>query len=824
MVPIFDASGKHVLGFGGRILVDADPKSSFYTPKYLNSPESLVFQKKSILFGRHLASQAILDSKSKIGARSLTSIIIAEGYMDAMALWTIGMETVTASMGTAISSEQLLLAAHSGDGRIILCLDNDEAGISAVERLCSNGMLLATVEKTSADIAVASLPKKTKDPAEFIEALAATGFNAHQIADSFWKEVIEAAVDWTDWYVSRILGTYNQTAARGQRGSFGDIFERVGDFLASSLRPGDRTKRAYEIAGTLAQIMATESNATQVSPAVHRQLESDLIELASRKAQEKEAVKLRSESVEGRPSIGPRSILSSLARGEGPSSADDVDKLSRKALAAATESIEVLESTSSPSIEESTHLGRRSKRRFSSKSSFRPTQRKGSKRVTKPLTPHFNGFRFALRSDEEWLGISRKTMAVARRQRDAKKPVYFNSDEYHGHQFLTDEASRAGYTSRTVRRDPALVEKGVASLVEPDLPHMVQASEDSLLRALVLHSAARTVMKNMMDARSAVSSDVDIRWRCPAKQWLFSCLVHQYDRIPLDCTDSERLRSYLARLPDAPADGFMAFSSTSESGNPEDSSTENGDPSGSLDRYFRCDEDFPGAVQEESVTSEIFGELYVQELHATLLWASTANRAHEIRKKLASAFATLDENAENAEEDRLDLAGLPSADPADSDAAFEGTTELSEEFEELRDISRTLHALADSSKRIASRLMDQGSATGLEGRISTALQAELSRNLDDYVESLVNLPLAENEDEDDSEPYEEALQRMEEDWGTWTDEDFVWTAAEASKRAKHHSDHGGQHSDHFNDNFDIEEETLDEAMERISNEWRDWDD
>jgi hypothetical protein len=87
--------------------------------------------------------------------------------------------------------------------------------------------------------------------------------------------------------------------------------------------------------------------------------------------------------------------------------------------------------------------------------------------------------------------------------------VYFNSNDFHGHQFLTNDAIDAGYTSRPVQRDPSLLEKGVASLIEKDIGSMAVTAENSLLRVLVLHGAARTTAKNMIDARRAVSSGID---------------------------------------------------------------------------------------------------------------------------------------------------------------------------------------------------------------------------------------------------------------------------------------------------------------------------
>jgi DNA primase len=113
MVPIFDLSGTHVIAFGGRILAaEAESAhSEFKAPKYLNSPESLVFQKKNELFGLHYACQAIREQTQR------STILIVEGYMDAIALWDIGVHEVVASMGTALTMEQLSAAAKAVGSR-----------------------------------------------------------------------------------------------------------------------------------------------------------------------------------------------------------------------------------------------------------------------------------------------------------------------------------------------------------------------------------------------------------------------------------------------------------------------------------------------------------------------------------------------------------------------------------------------------------------------------------------------------------------------------------------------------------------------------------
>jgi DNA primase len=119
IVPIFDKKGEKVLAFGGRILPSRDegmPQSTgFKAPKYLNSPETLVFLKKNILFGHHMAIDGFQSFKRGSNSDRKPSqpdpLLIVEGYMDVLSLWDIGIETSVASMGTALSIEQLSAAA-----------------------------------------------------------------------------------------------------------------------------------------------------------------------------------------------------------------------------------------------------------------------------------------------------------------------------------------------------------------------------------------------------------------------------------------------------------------------------------------------------------------------------------------------------------------------------------------------------------------------------------------------------------------------------------------------------------------------------------------
>jgi len=111
MFPIFDLRS-NVIGFGGRVLGDG-------VPKYLNSPETLVFNKGKNIFAMNIAKNYIRDS-----------LILVEGYMDVISLHQHGIMTAVASLGTALTEEQAKLMARYAK-KVYICYDSDEAGRKA---------------------------------------------------------------------------------------------------------------------------------------------------------------------------------------------------------------------------------------------------------------------------------------------------------------------------------------------------------------------------------------------------------------------------------------------------------------------------------------------------------------------------------------------------------------------------------------------------------------------------------------------------------------------------------------------------------------------
>lgn len=149
MFPIIDVRG-NVIGFGGRVMDDS-------TPKYLNSPETDIFNKRKNLFALNLAKK----SQRK-------EIILVEGYMDAIALHQYGFDCAVASLGTSLTEEHASLLSRYTD-TVILIYDGDEAGQNATKRA------LPMLEKTGLQVRILRM-RDAKDPDEYLHKFGADRF------------------------------------------------------------------------------------------------------------------------------------------------------------------------------------------------------------------------------------------------------------------------------------------------------------------------------------------------------------------------------------------------------------------------------------------------------------------------------------------------------------------------------------------------------------------------------------------------------------------------------------------------------------------------
>lgn len=121
--PIFDPKGR-VIGFGGRVMNDANPNR----PKYLNSPETPLFDKSRSLYGLPTA---------KIPSRQSGEVFIVEGYLDILSLYQNGIKNAVATLGTSLTPEHIRLLLRYAES-MILVYDSDEAGIRAAVRCIDN--------------------------------------------------------------------------------------------------------------------------------------------------------------------------------------------------------------------------------------------------------------------------------------------------------------------------------------------------------------------------------------------------------------------------------------------------------------------------------------------------------------------------------------------------------------------------------------------------------------------------------------------------------------------------------------------------------------
>ena len=151
MFPIIDVRG-NVIGFGGRIMKKDDNAA-----KYLNSPETLIFNKRKNLFALNIAK------KSKLGY-----LILVEGYMDAIALHQYGFDCAVASLGTALTEDGANLLSKYTD-QVVLIYDGDNAGQNATKRA------IPILEKAGLQVKVLQM-RDAKDPDEYLKKFGADKF------------------------------------------------------------------------------------------------------------------------------------------------------------------------------------------------------------------------------------------------------------------------------------------------------------------------------------------------------------------------------------------------------------------------------------------------------------------------------------------------------------------------------------------------------------------------------------------------------------------------------------------------------------------------
>ena len=172
MFPIIDVRG-NVVGFGGRVLDDSKPK-------YLNSNETIIFNKRKNLFGLNFAKKT-----------KQNYMILVEGNIDVITLHQFGFDNAIASLGTSLTEEHASLLSRYTE-QVVLTYDGDEAGQRAAKRA------IPMLEKVGIKVKVLNM-KDAKDPDEFLQKFGADKF----------KVLLEGSSDRVEYQLSAIRAKYN---------------------------------------------------------------------------------------------------------------------------------------------------------------------------------------------------------------------------------------------------------------------------------------------------------------------------------------------------------------------------------------------------------------------------------------------------------------------------------------------------------------------------------------------------------------------------------------------------------------------------------------
>jgi DNA primase len=242
-VPLMDSMGQ-VIGFTARTLTDDDPKS----PKYLNTPQTVLYDKSRHVFGLSQAKEAI---------RKNNYAVIVEGNLDVISSHQVGITGVVATAGTAMT-EFHLRALKRITENVRLAFDDDKAGVAATERA------IPIAEQTSAQLTIITLTDDAKDPDELI-----------QKDPTLWQKAIDNARPVIDWLLDQYAGREDMLSVPG-RTKFTDAALRVIRLLQNPTEQQQYIKLVADkiggIADSLSKRMTTlkddDSTDTKLKPVI----------------------------------------------------------------------------------------------------------------------------------------------------------------------------------------------------------------------------------------------------------------------------------------------------------------------------------------------------------------------------------------------------------------------------------------------------------------------------------------------------------------------------------------------------------------------------
>jgi len=211
MIPLMDSTGQ-ILGFTGRIIND-DPKA----PKYLNTPQTLIYDKGRHVFGLSQAKEAI---------RTKNNSVIVEGNLDVISSHQAGVTHVVATAGTAMTENHLKALVRLSN-RVKLAFDGDAAGLAATERA------IPIAQAVGVDLYIVTVGYGAKDPDELIK-----------LNPKLWQNAIDGAEPAIDWIIKQYSTREDLTTAVGKRQFTTAALELIGKLNDSVEREHYITKVA----------------------------------------------------------------------------------------------------------------------------------------------------------------------------------------------------------------------------------------------------------------------------------------------------------------------------------------------------------------------------------------------------------------------------------------------------------------------------------------------------------------------------------------------------------------------------------------------------
>ena len=279
MFTICDATGQPV-GFTGRVLGDE-------LPKYLNTPQTPLYDKSRVVFGLHLAKEAI---------RKRDRVVLVEGNMDVIASHQAGVSEVVAASGTALTIEQLKALSHLTKN-VLLAFDADRAGLAATERA------IPLAQKLGLNLFIVDLDGQAKDADELI-----------QKDPKLWRAALDGAKELRQYWLDKSMAQFN--IAKDPTG-----IEKVRfiERMAAILRLYDNTTQAVFISDIA---KATGIEVETMQAALNEAPQSTTLKIPSGYAVKKVS---RPPKIAGRPMLEDAILALNLAFPEARLSIEDLD-------------------------------------------------------------------------------------------------------------------------------------------------------------------------------------------------------------------------------------------------------------------------------------------------------------------------------------------------------------------------------------------------------------------------------------------------------------------------------------------------------------------